>query len=274
MENYINIAKTKKNTNLLEIEHILKIFQDICQGMLYLLSKNHVHGDLKTANIMTNHKNDWKLIDYDYPVSGLIGNFIIGTKSYISPEYKKYFKDKNPPELTLKDKLENDVWSLGVILYRMIYLDFPYFSKQKIIDYPIDPEILFLKGFNIQENAKDLLLRIFTDPSNRISLKEIMNHKFLKEIPIVQLEDKPLLELKKKSDIQNIPLSEKPFSSLKIVWFDPNIQNEENTVYLVKYSEKFHLEAFKDCQDAIKFLVLKNIGLSLLQEVRPKNYCP
>ena len=248
----------KKKFNIsLNIEEIIKIFTHICQGLLYLFSKKMVHMDLKPANIMRDSKNVWKLIDYDTPVSGLIDQ-LIGTNNYNSPEYRDFeYTDEEDEELSLEFKMEKDVWSLGVILYYMIYLDIPYFIKKKEI-YPINADELFLKGFDISDKAKDLLISIFQRPEKRIKLKDIINHPFLNELEILKEVDyvskMPMNKLVNSEQNKAEITLTKPFSRVHTIWHDPNVLNNENKEYLDKYREKFDIHPFADFNETDEFL--------------------
>ena len=247
---------------LLKVEEIIHIFTQICQGLLYLFKEKMVHMDLKTSNIMRDDNNIWKLIDYDTPVSGLIDQ-MIGTYQYMSPEYRDFEYDVNQSEeLSLEFKMENDVWSLGVILYYMIYLEYPYFSQKKqknnVNDsiYPIDPDKLFYKGFYISDKGKDLLMSIFQKPQKRIKLKEIMCHAFLNEIHQLNevncISKIPMIIRDNPMNLNSVLPT--PFSKFNILWHDPNVFNEENKRYLDKYGKLFGITPFTDINQSQEFL--------------------
>ena len=97
-----------------------------------------------------------------------------GTPAYIAPEILK----ERGYEGTMAD-----VWSSGVLLYTMLYGNFPFNA-----DTVEELEKIVLAGkYNlpdeISEDAKDLLSRILNpDPTLRITINEILVHPWMKDI--------------------------------------------------------------------------------------------
>lgn len=87
----------------------------------YLHGKNIAHCDLKFENILYDeNSSELKLIDFGFSVEDPVNNpptFLCGTPSYMSPE-----------EISKKniDFFKADVWSAGVILFRMTTGLFPF----------------------------------------------------------------------------------------------------------------------------------------------------
>lgn len=114
----LNLTKYTKCKN----KDLVNIYENILLGMKYLQQHNIIHGDLKLENIMINGSGNVIIIDFEY--AQITDGYVLsensyGTKNYISPEsydlgvYSKY----------------SDLWSLGVILYKLITDIFPYKLK-------------------------------------------------------------------------------------------------------------------------------------------------
>ena len=96
----------------------------------------------------------------------------IGTLVYCSPEVLKNNYDQ-----------KCDIWSCGVIMYRLLCGRFPFNGRS---EEEITKKILFSKlNFNnkyfqnISENAKDLIRKcLIRDKDQRISVKEALKHEF------------------------------------------------------------------------------------------------
>jgi len=144
----------------------------------FLHKNNMIYRDLKPENILLDSQGHVKLTDFG--LSKIFENendkayTVCGTPQYLAPEIllrKGYGK-------------EVDWWSLGCVLYEMIYGKLPFkFKKGEKISINIYKQNLIFDN-KISEEAKDLIknLLIF-NPENRIGSgvdggDKIKNHKF------------------------------------------------------------------------------------------------
>ena len=118
-------------------------------------------------------KNDIiKIIDFGFAVKGNRDTYqklFCGTPSYM------------PPEIVNKEKYIaqcSDVWSLGVLLYAMLYGRFPFQGKddKKLFELINKGEVKFPEDIIVSENIKNLLKKILNvNPKLRPSPEEIIN---------------------------------------------------------------------------------------------------
>lgn len=96
-----------------------------------------------------------------------------GTPAYIAPEILQG---------GAYDGVMTDIWSAGVVLYTMVSGDFP-FRANSIQELE---ELIFDLRYELPEEAseelRDLLGKMLTPVSSRISLAEIYTHKWLQNI--------------------------------------------------------------------------------------------
>ena len=85
------------------------------------------------------------------------------------------------PEIVKREKYiaqYSDIWSLGVLLYSMLYGRFPFQGKtqKELFDNIKNCEFEFPNDINTNENTINLIKRILVvNPNQRPSLKEILN---------------------------------------------------------------------------------------------------
>lgn len=171
----------------LNIDVCRHLFYQIVEGIRYVHSLNLSHRDLKLENILLADKKKTviKLTDFGFvrefnPNKRNFLSTVCGTTAYMAPEVLKNEKYSG---------FAVDIWSLGVILYAMVYGELPFDedddmrNKFKIIheepDYndTVDPETILL--------LKRMLSK---DPWTRPSLTEIFNSPFLIDITNKKLE--------------------------------------------------------------------------------------
>ncbi|TKR60494.1 hypothetical protein L596_027734 [Steinernema carpocapsae] len=162
--------------------------------------KNVVHSDLKPANFLFAEGGHIKLIDFGIASSipsdktSVVKEGIMGTLSYISPEalndlnstnYYDISEDENGPKSRYKVPLKSDVWSLGCILYNMVYGRTPFQKvKQQFRMHAItnpDHVIEFddIEDKRLLDVMKKCLVR---DVQKRASVDELLNHPYLREV--------------------------------------------------------------------------------------------
>ena len=150
------------------------ILKGLITGLGYCHSRGILHRDIKLENILFNNVGELKICDFGVSRSITRGEKIMercGTPAYIAPEIVKGegYQD-----------FAADVWSAGVVLYSMLHGTLPF--KASNIN---DLNRLILRGkYKVKEEfsdeAKDLLKRMLKrNPNKRITIPEILNHKWL-----------------------------------------------------------------------------------------------
>ena len=116
------------NKKQLPIREILKLFAEICDAVNYAHHRGVIHRDLKPSNILVDEDGQPHIIDFGLAKLGVatpgeteqvsFTGLLMGTLNYMSPE-----QASGQP-----DAIDNrsDVYSLAVILYRLITGHLPY----------------------------------------------------------------------------------------------------------------------------------------------------
>ena len=150
-------------------------FYQLVNGLEYIHMNNIIHRDLKPENLLLTKNNILKIIDFglsNYNPGDNLLTTPCGSPCYASPEMvsgKKY------------NGITNDIWSIGIILYAMIYGYLPFENengnnellfrriRECKIDYPQNNCVLAL------DLLKQILVRDFNE---RITINGIKKHKF------------------------------------------------------------------------------------------------
>ena len=162
----------KEKRHFLEEKRALKIFIQVVKAIEYCQNKNICHRDIKLENILTLKNDVIKLIDFGFAVKTNKETFqtlLCGSPSYMAPEIVK--KEKYIAQYS-------DIWSLGVLLYSMLYGRFPFKGKTQaeLFENIQKCEVEFPKEIQVNNDIKILLKKIFVNtPTQRPSLNEIIN---------------------------------------------------------------------------------------------------
>ncbi|CAI5756973.1 unnamed protein product [Candida verbasci] len=242
-ELYYHIYEKKRLT----LAECKPIFFQIVLGVKYVHSLNLSHRDLKLENILLadQKKSIVKLTDFGFirefnPQSRKFLSTICGTTVYMAPELISQSKYSG---------FQIDIWSLGIILYTMLYGVLPFddddemIVKNKILT--IDPEFA-----EIVPNDVNLLINkmLNKDPNLRPNLNEILNSSFLIDIYNKHLEKERKEKFKKQYDVndsesilsinQHYNTIKQPFSTKiekdlikKLQRLDLNIEELQESVY-------------------------------------------
>lgn len=149
-------------------EDAKRVFSQLASTLHKIWEAGFCHRDLKTENILV---NPWTLKSYiiDFGLSSKMSDDPVtawrGTRNYLSPEaytMNNFFID------------EAEVWSLGVLLYRMVHKNMPFDGMQDVIK----KRVMFRYG--LSRRLRRLLLQMLEKkPLKRISLDQVIVSEWL-----------------------------------------------------------------------------------------------
>jgi len=151
-------------------------FHQIVQAILYCQNRNICHRDIKLENILIVNDNIIKIIDFGFGIKcnkDEYQEFFCGTVYYM------------PPEIVNKQKyipFYSDIWSLGVLLYTMIFGNFPFRAKkeEKLFELITEANLTFPKDIEVSDEVKNLISKMMViKPSKRISLESILEDPWI-----------------------------------------------------------------------------------------------
>ncbi|ORY26095.1 kinase-like protein [Neocallimastix californiae] len=180
--------KTLRNVideGLLTEEESWKYFRQLLEGLAHIHSQGMIHRDLKPSNVFLDENDDVKIGDFGLAITNhkksrntmtenylLTGN--IGTTFYVSPEV---LKNKNT-----RYSQKVDMYSLGIILFEMLYKMETGMERAKILENIRKDEIIFPDDFNTEKyhNQTEIIrLLLSHDPKKRPTSFEILQSDLL-----------------------------------------------------------------------------------------------
>jgi serine/threonine protein kinase len=166
------------------------IFRPIVKVVSFMHSKGLVHRDLKLENVLLGQNGRIVLADFGFsrfydPAQGLVDS-VCGTAHYSPPEVVR-----GAPY----DPILGDSWSLGIILYVMLFNEFPFRGISI-------PEMLqeILKGQytiprKISAKCRDLLTHLITlNPADRLTSADILQHPWMAKPKLPRLSKQTQIE--------------------------------------------------------------------------------
>ncbi|CAE6469741.1 unnamed protein product [Rhizoctonia solani] len=143
-------AREMKAVHLLSAEEIRSLFGDIVAGLAFLHESSFLHLDLKPGNVLLT-LDEGQLIpramlsDFGTAQDALqssrerSGN--TGTLEYSAPESLRHNQDGSLRQITSK----SDIWSLGMILHKLIYFRLPWKNDEDMAE--LEKEIIGFQGY-------------------------------------------------------------------------------------------------------------------------------
>merc|ERR1712137_167059 len=178
-------SRVEKKDNLDEKEAKI-IFSQLLDAVEYSHSKNICHRDLKLENVLVfGEKDDFSdikvlLIDFGFAGNMVDGkNHIFhdfpGSVCYAAPELLKGIPYTG---------CEDDIYSLGVVLYTMLYGSYPFYHDDKSIMFHMVTEENPDFDDEVSKESSDLILRMMSkNPHDRPTVSEIRKHPWLSDAP-------------------------------------------------------------------------------------------
>ena len=194
--------------NKLDENNIKYYMNQLRNGIQYLIENNVIHRDLKPKNIMlTKNYKILKITDFGFARSTIddisLMDTLCGSPLYMAPEMM----------LNKKYNIKSDLWSIGIILYEMIYNIHPYGNPINIIDLidRIKKKKIYFPKNNISDECLNLLsLLLQVNDNERITWNDFFNHSWFDKVEnlnnsISNIEDNLLfdIELDDNNDIDN-----------------------------------------------------------------------
>ncbi|CAF3688320.1 unnamed protein product [Rotaria sordida] len=162
------------------------VTKECLEALQFLHSKNIIHRDVKSDNVLVGFDGSVKLTDFGFCAqlasTESLRTTMVGTPYWMSPEVIK----------KLKYDRKVDIWSLGILVIEMIDGSPPYINEQpframcKIAMQQEPPSISAESQERISNDAMNFLKRCLQiDPRQRADTSELLEHPFIKRAKLL-----------------------------------------------------------------------------------------
>jgi len=185
-------------------KHAKFLFKQLMSGISHIHSQGIAHRDIKLENILVTSRFHLTIIDFGLCTifdpspkcdhanlcdflckeeleskNFMLSRDFVGSDNFIAPEILK-----RAPYCPFKA----DVWSAGIVLYCMVFGQFPWnhrYRVQQVKESGINPPLELPTNPKVSDSVKNLLLTMLTEnPCRRISVHNVLESDWF--VPAVQ----------------------------------------------------------------------------------------
>lgn len=203
-----------KNENVSEGEIRFYGAEIVC-AMEELHALGYLHRDLKPENLLIERSGHIKLADFGSCIKMTLGKVkccaTVGTPDYVSPDVL------SGTGTEFEYGAEVDLWTLGVVLYEMLYEAPPFYSETLQETYERITNIDYTFPAHGSDVFKDLVRGLLCKKDERLTIADVKQHAFFSGVDwkTIKTGTPPYVpELDSDVDLRNFERPEKSSSAL------------------------------------------------------------
>lgn len=161
-------------------ESCRRLFRQLCQAVRYLHDKDLVHRDLKCENLLLDKDHNLRVADFGFSrrLAYEAGRVVLsetfcGSGVYAAPEVLQ-----NVPY----NPKASDVWSMGVILYVMLYALMPYDDSNlmNMVRMQLAHCVPFPSEASVSPEVRELIVSVLhPEVTRRLKVAEVLQHPWV-----------------------------------------------------------------------------------------------
>jgi len=152
------------------------IFRQLAEALFYCHSKGVAHRDIKLDNVLITRSGKVKLIDFglcELDASNKLCRDAVGSLEYCAPEVLQ-----GKPH----SALAADVWSCGVVLFALLFGEFPFSEEERRkmqIGFNVPLQFYNDDFLDLSLDSIDLLRGMLRPCEKRLSIMEVVHHSWV-----------------------------------------------------------------------------------------------